>query len=289
MLTFGDAQGDDEENSLPHLDHGFHSKLPPGILPHGLPTVKEVAPAITPQEQKKEEEKKESKFHTSTFCFKTNFPLPPVKELSEEQKQMLILSEEFQKFMVRSGRIMERALAESVDIYLDYIGGGDSDEAIDEKSHARLSLNRTFFCDRWSRNRCVTSMDWSTHFPELLVASYHNNEESPNEPDGVVAVWNTKFRKQTPEDVFHCQSAVMSTCFAKFHPNLILGGTYSGQIVLWDNRVQKRTPIQRTPLSATAHTVCIYRHLPTTYETNLFFYSIQFIPFQWLEHKMLTM
>lgn len=41
----------------------------------------------------------------------------------------------------------------------------------------------------------------------------------------------------------------------RFHPNLILGGTYSGQVMLWDNRVQKRTPIQRTPLSATAHTV----------------------------------
>ncbi|XP_055713956.1 cytoplasmic dynein 1 intermediate chain isoform X8 [Phlebotomus papatasi] len=238
VLTFGDAQGDDEESSLPHIDHGFHSKLPPGILPHGLPRVGEVAPAVTPQEQQKKEveEKKE------------------IIELSEEQKQMIILSEEFQRFVLKSGKIMERALSESVDIYKDYVGGGDTDEATDEKSHARLSLNRTFYCDRWSKNRCVTSMDWSTHFPELLVASYHNNEEGHNEPDGVVAVWNTKFKKKTPEDVFHCQSAVMSACFAKFHPNLILGGTYSGQIVLWDNRVQKRTPIQRTPLSATAHT-----------------------------------
>ena len=50
----------------------------------------------------------------------------------------------------------------------------------------------------------------------------------------------------------------MSTCFAKFHPNLILGGTYSGQIVLWYNRVQKRTPVQRSPLSATAHTHPVY-------------------------------
>lgn len=50
----------------------------------------------------------------------------------------------------------------------------------------------------------------------------------------------------------------MSACFAKFHPNLILGGTYSGQIVLWDNRVQKRTPIQRSPLNATAHTHPVY-------------------------------
>jgi dynein intermediate chain len=58
VLTFGDAQGDDEDHSLSHLDHGgFHSKLPPGILPHGLPTVKEVAPAITPQEHKKDDMK----------------------------------------------------------------------------------------------------------------------------------------------------------------------------------------------------------------------------------------
>jgi hypothetical protein len=56
VLTFGDAQGDDEDHSL-NMDHGFHSKLPPGILPHGLPTVKEVAPAITPQEQKKDDVK----------------------------------------------------------------------------------------------------------------------------------------------------------------------------------------------------------------------------------------
>lgn len=63
VLTFGDAQGDDDESSLPHMDHGFHSKLPPGILPHGLPTVQEVAPAITPQEIKgKEDEKKQSEF-----------------------------------------------------------------------------------------------------------------------------------------------------------------------------------------------------------------------------------
>lgn len=51
-------------------------------------------------------------------------------ELSEEQKQMIILSEEFQKFVIKSGRIIERALTESVDIYTDYIGGGDNDDAL---------------------------------------------------------------------------------------------------------------------------------------------------------------
>lgn len=58
VLTYDDGQGEDEENSLPHLG-GFGSKLPPGILPHGLPQVKEVQPAITAleQEQAKQEQK----------------------------------------------------------------------------------------------------------------------------------------------------------------------------------------------------------------------------------------
>lgn len=53
-----------------------------------------------------------------------------MKELSDEQKQMIILSEDFQRFVLRSGKIMERALWEHVDIYADYIGGGDSDEGL---------------------------------------------------------------------------------------------------------------------------------------------------------------
>ncbi|XP_017756706.1 PREDICTED: cytoplasmic dynein 1 intermediate chain-like isoform X12 [Eufriesea mexicana] len=240
VLTFDDGQAEDEENSLPHMD-GFQSKLPPGILPHGLPQVKEVQPAVTQVEQDKEKEKPKE-----------------VQELSEEQKQMIILSEDFQRFLNRTGRIVERALGESVNIYSDYTGTMDGEDGMDEKSHQRISLNRWFFCDRWSRNRCVTSMDWSPQFPELLAASYNNNDDTPNDPDGVCLVWNTKFKKTTPEFIFHCQSPVMSTTFARFHPNLIIGGTYSGQIVLWDNRVQKRTPIQRTPLSASAHTHPVY-------------------------------
>ncbi|XP_068631355.1 cytoplasmic dynein 1 intermediate chain-like [Battus philenor] len=237
VLTFdgdGARQGDDEEAA-------FHGKLPPGILPHGLPTVKEVQPAVTdaPQEKKEEEEKK-------------------VRELSTDEKQTIMLSAEFQKFMSRAGRVIERALAECVDICTDYTGGGDAEDAQDDKSDARLSLVRTFHDERWSRGRCVTCLDWSSAHPELLLASYHNSDDAPHDPDGVCLVWNTKYKKTTPEDIFHCQSPVMSATFARFHPNLILGGTYSGQIVLWDNRVQKRTPIQRTPLSSLAHTHPVY-------------------------------
>lgn len=52
VLTYDEPQAEDEESSLPHLD-GYlpHSKLPPGILPHGLPQVKEMEPAVTQVEQ----------------------------------------------------------------------------------------------------------------------------------------------------------------------------------------------------------------------------------------------
>uniref|UniRef100_A0A4W4H1B6 Dynein, cytoplasmic 1, intermediate chain 2a n=1 Tax=Electrophorus electricus TaxID=8005 RepID=A0A4W4H1B6_ELEEL len=184
--------------------------------------------------------------------------LAPPHELTEEEKQQILHSEEFMDFFDHSTRIIERALSEHVDVFFDYSGRDLEEKEGEMQAGAKLSLNRHFMDERWSKHRVVTCLDWSPQYPELLVASYNNNEETPHEPDGVALVWNMKYKKTTPEYVFHCQSAVMSAAFVKFHPNLVVGGTYSGQIVLWDNRSNKRTPIQRTPLSAAAHTHPVY-------------------------------
>ncbi|XP_077374372.1 dynein, cytoplasmic 1, intermediate chain 2a-like isoform X1 [Festucalex cinctus] len=180
------------------------------------------------------------------------------KELTEEEKLQVLHSEDFLAFFERGSRIVERALSEQVDVCFDYSGRDLEDKEGDLQAGAKLVLNRQFADERWTKNRVVTCLDWSPQYPELLVASYNNNEDSPHEPDGVALVWNMKYKKSTPEYIFHCQSEVMSAGFAKFHPNLVVGGTYSGQIVLWDNRSNKRTPVQRTPLSAAAHTHPVY-------------------------------
>ncbi|XP_061179390.1 cytoplasmic dynein 1 intermediate chain 2-like isoform X5 [Saccostrea echinata] len=217
----------------------------PAAPAHKMPHVEMVHPTQTPADIQKQEEKPSQ-------------PKMKVIELSEEEKKQIMMTEEFQSFFSKTTRVVERALDEDIDIFVDYAGGDGEDMESDLRAGERLKLQRNFFDERWSKHRTVTSLDWSKQHPELLVASYNANEDSPNDPDGVTLIWNSRFKKTTPEYVFHCQSPVMSSCFAEFHPNLVVGGTYSGQIVLWDNRVNKRTPIQRTPLSAAAHTHPVY-------------------------------
>lgn len=249
-MTYDDGNGDEEGDGS--LNYGspppsYRSAHKPSQRAQvgSLPVVEMVRPAQTQQDQVSEEVTKPR--------------IPKRTELSEEEKLQIMMREDFRIFFDRASRVIERAIYmnEPPEVFTDYTGFTEDIDG-DEKKSVRLSVSRCFFDDKWSRNRSITCFDWSTQFPELLLVSYNNNDECPNDPEGVVLIWNTKSKKKTPEYVFHCQSPVMSACFAKFHPNLIVGGTYSGQLVLWDNRSHKKTPVQRSPLTAAAHTHPIY-------------------------------
>ena len=73
----------------------------------------------------------------------------------------------------------------------------------------RLTFSHYFVDDHWSRHRGIMRLDWSTQYPELLLAAYNTNEEAHHDPDGVALVWNTKWNTQTPEYIFHCQVFVL--------------------------------------------------------------------------------
>ncbi|CAG8573851.1 31907_t:CDS:10 [Racocetra persica] len=175
-------------------------------------------------------------------------------ELSDAERQNIIKSPEFEEFIAHSSLMVERVLCENYDFMKDYVFDGATSS--DEKDGVRVKHSCSFYDDRWSKNRFVTDVNWSHKNPELCVASYNKNPYNMNDPDGVVLIWNLRLI-QRPEFVFHSQSDVLTTMFSEFHPSYIIGGTYSGQILVWDMRA-KCLPVLKTPLSTAGHTHPVY-------------------------------
>ncbi len=50
-----------------------------------------------------------------------------LREMTDEEKQMILMTEEFQRFFDQSSRVIERALSEQVDIFVDYTGASETD------------------------------------------------------------------------------------------------------------------------------------------------------------------
>lgn len=97
-------------------------------------------------------------------------------------------------------------------------------------------------------------------FPELLLASYTKNPSAPQDPSGLVQIWNLHLHSR-PEYTFHSTSDILTAKFSPFHPSIVLGGSYSGQVLLWDTRARSALPVQKTPLtgaSSGGHTHPVY-------------------------------
>lgn len=187
----------------------------------------------------------------------------PVRALTHEELNAVTSSEDFMEFVERSSKVIERALDQEYDILADYaLSGGNGVEDDDEygntsgKGRRRVKEVAQFYDERWSKKRMISDINFSPKFSELVLAAYTKNPSAPHEPDGLVQVWNMHLHDR-PEYVFHAQSDVLTAKFSPFHPNLIVGGCYSGQVLLWDTRA-KSSPVQKTPLTGSGHTHPIY-------------------------------
>ena len=189
----------------------------------------------------------------------------PARALNDEELAALTGSDEFVDFVERSTKVIERALdvSNDYDILRDYsLQAHDIEDDDDQtgntggKGRRRVKEVVQFYDERWSKKRMVSSLDFSPTFPELLLASYTKNPSAPHDPDGVVQVWNRHLHDR-PEFLFHAQSDILTAKFSPFHPNLIIGGTYSGQVLLWDTRA-KSAPVQKTPLTGSGHSHPVY-------------------------------
>ncbi|KAL0580588.1 hypothetical protein V5O48_001413 [Marasmius crinis-equi] len=175
-----------------------------------------------------------------------------IREIPPEELAGILSAPELYEFVDSTTKMFYKAL-NAYDYTRDYRVGTETGG---EDSEGRIKRVCAFWDERYGKNRSITDLDWSPQFPELSVASYNKNPAALNEPDGIVTVWNLHLLER-PEFVFHSQSDVLSVTFSPFHSNLIFGGTYSGQILLWDNRA-KHLPVLKTPLSASGHTHPVY-------------------------------
>ncbi|CAI5734490.1 unnamed protein product [Peronospora destructor] len=199
-----------------------------------------------------------------------------------EDRTNLLQSDVMETFLNKASRVIERALNTSskFDIMIDY-GEDVEQDGAGEEAMESLKQQHVFVDDKWSKHRAVTDVDVSPFYPELTLIAYTARNfleekaqdmssqwdtmgNSPTVPltevaaitEGVVLLWSTALPGR-PEYRFTCHSQVTSACFNPFDRHVIVGGTYSGQIVVWDTRA-KSVPVQKTALSAFSHTHPIY-------------------------------
>ncbi len=113
------------------------------------------------------------------------------------------------------------------------------------------------YFDENCAGRAVTNLEWSLKHNELMLASYSKSEEfNINQSNGLILLWSMALRK-TPEFVLSCQTEITSAIFHKYNPKLVIGASYTGQILIWDTR-GKSLPVQKTPPGGKFHSHPIY-------------------------------
>lgn len=198
---------------------------------------------------------------------------PKRKTLSEDDTKDILTSDDFRSFVQTTSRLVERTLCQlngDLDVFRDYTATGDAPL----QTEGKLLTYRTSFdgqVEQSVKGRPVMDIQCSPHYGELFLAAYGsarthlpgsgNNsgtgsgngmEGSP----GMVAVWSLGLPTR-PEFVFMAPSPVLTARFHSEDPHLLVGGCYSGQLLLWDMRM-KALPVQRSSMSGKGHKHPIY-------------------------------
>lgn len=199
-----------------------------------------------------EEELRAVQTHDTAEQEKERFP---ARALAPEELNAVTSSDDFLDFVERSSKVIERALDEEYDVLADYAlqtrdEEDEDDEYVGRRGRRVKEVQQFDLTDTMGKKRMLSAIDFSPKFPELLCTTYTKSQQSPHAPRGLLNVWNMHL-KGRPEYSLHATSDLLSCLFHPFHPNLIIGGTYSGQLCLWDTRTRnQRTgePVQKTPL-----------------------------------------
>ena len=93
----------------------------------------------------------------------------------EEACNKIQLTDDFENSLKRVSLIMEKVIVTNKNICIDYIEDGEK-MIKDSDSNDLLNLSNIFYNDRLTKDRCVTSIDCSTHYSGQIAAAYFKKE-----------------------------------------------------------------------------------------------------------------
>lgn len=170
------------------------------------------------------------------------------KDIDPEEAEKIVASPQFEDFFNRCAFIIEKALDEKYDAVEDFIMQQKVEDAFDHKGKMKL-LQLLHFKQE---DRCISSLEWSPHSDNTIVASYYRSDSHNSDlPHGIINIWNLEDASK-PKHTVYSQSSITQAQIYHNDPNILLAGSYAGQLLIWDLRA-KALPVQRSPSLSKGH------------------------------------
>jgi dynein intermediate chain 3, axonemal len=158
-------------------------------------------------------------------------------DLIENMKDQLL------GFLEKNLHAVESALQqnESVDIFNDTFDLVGMEDVQDNSSTANeLKEVKNFADPTYSKFKALVAIDWLPNMPGMLAVSAVKNItfDARAAKSGMIStshllIWDFK-QLVKPSLVLQCQHEILCFKFNKANPGLIIGGTMTGQVVMWD-------------------------------------------------------
>lgn len=186
------------------------------------------------------------------------------RKISEEEKQQMLMDDKFLTFFESASLHIERALEfnDSFDVLRDYTLDTSKQSGSGERA---VVHTQTYYECESLKQRPVMDLKCSSLRPELFLAAYGSkpslhitsagkaatssstSQQGTGEDDapGLVCIW-AKDLHSRPEIKLIASSPVLTATFHHQEPQLVFGGCYNGQILLWDMSKSRSLPVQRS-------------------------------------------
>ena len=149
----------------------------------------------------------------------------------------------FSNFLNGIGALCDDALQQNevMDIFEDdFAALADEDSAPGNRSEAAISEYQSFTHLTYSKNKLVSSIDWLPNRRGIVAVATteplsfdERIERAGRVTTSAILIWNFKDPIH-PQCVLESPSDIMCFRFNEQHPELVAGGMYNGQVVLWD-------------------------------------------------------